>query len=132
MIFCILYVIGIVLLMLLGLPMIKIFRKDYEINKWLVMAIAASEFIIGFRNEFTAILSTMNNVECWKSFLITGIIAVMGGALLMYYGGGIAGIIIATIVSELAYNFWHWPIVFIKELNAMKSECESNNTRIFQ
>ncbi len=118
-VFFIIYILGVVLLLAIGAPILHIFKKDFELNTLLIIGIAISEFIIGFRNEFTAILSTMNNVDCWKAFIISGVIAVLLGGFLMHLGYGIAGLIVSTIVIELSYNFWHWPKKLFDEIKVM-------------
>ena len=87
------------------------------IDDSVLIGIGITQFIIVLRNCYASYLSTTNQIEYWKGFIISGCGAVVGSIILLrFFQFGVWGIIVATLVSELVYNAWYWPLKVHKEL----------------
>lgn len=63
-------------------------------------------------NMFTStrmITTASNTVPYWRSMLVTGAAIVMLVLSAGQLGLGLAGILLAQLAPQLAYNYWHWP-----------------------
>lgn len=115
--YCTVYWIGFAALLTVGIPVISIIKPEMELDAYVLTGIGISQFIIVFRNCYASYLSTTNQIEYWKGFIISGIVSVVGSVFLLYFlNMGVWGIIISTVLSELAYNAWKWPYQVHKEL----------------
>lgn len=107
--FCFVFIVGMIGLILVGIPFVRLFRNSIHISVIMVLSIGISQFLIVLRNCYASFLSTTNRVDYWLSFIISGVSAiVLSVVLLKSFGSNIYYIILASIICELSYNAWHW------------------------
>lgn len=110
-VYCTVFWIGFAALLTVGLPIIQLIKPDIALDKMVLSGVAVSQFLIVFRNCYASYLSTTNQIEYWRGFIVSGCISVFVSALLLHFMDiGVWAIIIAAILSELAYNTWRWPV----------------------
>jgi len=116
-VYCFVFIIGMLALFGIGIPLLKIIKSEMLIDDSVLIGIGITQFIIVLRNCYASYLSTTNQIEYWKGFIISGCGAVVGSIILLrFFQFGVWGIIVATLVSELVYNAWYWPLKVHKEL----------------
>lgn len=109
-VYCIVFWLGFAGLLLAGLPILQLIKPGIAFDKAVIFGVAVSQFLIVFRNCYASYLSTRNQIEYWKAFILSGCGSVIGSVLLMHFGKlEVWGIIIAAVLSELVYNTWKWP-----------------------
>lgn len=109
---------GMVALLLIGIPILKVLKPSYSINYVIMLGVGFYQFLLKFRNCYTSFISTTNRIDYWRAFLISAIVCVI---LSLFLAGslklGTAGLICAQLLSQLMYNAWYWPLRVQKELN---------------
>ena len=112
------YIIGIIAIVVVACPIIEFIKPGVQLNRLWILMIALAQFIIVYRNCYASFVSTTNKVDYWKAFIISGTVAVMlSVVILRFFDAGIVGIITATIISEVVYNAWYWPMRVNKDLD---------------
>ena len=115
--FVVLYGLGMVALITVGLPLIQILRPGYTISISILLLVGLYQFILKLRNCYCSYISTTNRLIYSNSFLISAIVCVSLAILFSKtFGYGIYGLVIAQLLSQFIYNAWHWPIFVHKEL----------------
>lgn len=116
--FICLFVFGMVLLVVVGIPVIHVIKPTYVISIPVLFAIGAYQFILSFRNCYATYISTTNRVIYYKAFIFSAILCiVLEFAFTGYFELGAWGLVWAQIFSQLVYNLWKWPMVVHDELN---------------
>ena len=116
-VYCCVFMLGTLALFCIGIPLLKIIKPDMSMDNSVLIGIGITQFIIVLRNCYASYLSTTNRIDYWKGFIISGCGAILGSIILLhFFQFGVWGIIIATLVSELVYNAWYWPLKVHKEL----------------
>lgn len=116
-VYCVVFCIGMCGMLIVGIPLIHIIKPEMELDKLLLCGVGVSQFLVVWRNCYASYLSTTNKVDYWKAFICSGGAAVLGSVILLqYFEMGIWGSVLATTVTELAYNTWKWTIQVHKEL----------------
>lgn len=113
--FIMIFVIGTIVVLVVGIPFLKLFGKN--INICLYIGLAMCQFLVSYRNCYTSYLSCTNRLWYWKSFIITSIFCLFVEVLLFKIMHlNVWAIVIASFCSEIAYNSWHWMFLVNKEL----------------
>lgn len=116
-VYCCVFVFGMLALFMIGIPLLKLIKPDMPIDKSVLTGIGFTQFIIVLRNCYASYLSTTNRIAYWKGFIISGCVTIIGSIVLLYFFHlGVWGIIFATLISELVYNAWYWPLKVHREL----------------
>lgn len=111
------FVIGSIGMAVVGLPVIHIFKTDMEIDLLLFLGLSIYQFMISFRNCYAAYMSSTNRLWYWKSYIVASAICLgLQIVLFMNTDFGVWVIVFSSIISELVYNIWHWPMFVNKEL----------------
>lgn len=111
------FTVGIIFMAVIGIPILKQIKPDFEINIWLYIGLAIYQFLISFRNCYAAYLSCTNRLWYWKSYIISSIICLGCEIMLFRFTRlNMWSIVIASIFSEIIYNSWHWMNLVNKEL----------------
>lgn len=122
--------IGIIGVIAVGIPILKILKPTYVINISVLLCIAAYQFILKLRNCYTSFISTTNRITYWKSFLCSALVCVtMSCVLSGKFKMGVWGLVYAQLFSQLIYNVWYWPYVVHKELKMSFYETLQIGTR---
>ena len=115
--FSIVYWIGIVAILLVGIPILQVIKPEVLLSISFILIYGLYQFILTYRNIFGAYLSATNRVIYWKAYVLTGVGSIaLYTVILNYFGGGIWTIVFTSIVCELSYNFWKWQSIVNREL----------------
>lgn len=121
--YLIIFAVGLVLLLTIGLPIVYIIKPSYEIPILLMFFVAIYQGMLVFRNCYSTYYSTTNRLIYWKSYIISALICVVFAIVLCkFFEFGIWGLVGAQIFSQGVYNIWHWPIKVHQELNLKITE----------
>jgi hypothetical protein len=115
--FVILFVLGTIVLIIVGLPMIRLIKPSYTVQIPLLLAVGLYQFILKYRNAYTSFLSTTNRIIYSRAFLVSAFICI--GLSILFTGVleyGVYGLVIAQIISQIVYNVWRWSMMVHKEL----------------
>lgn len=108
---------GIIALITIGIPIVKVIKPTYTLSVGLILTVGFYQFLLKLRNCYTSFISTTNRVSYWKAFLFSAILCVVMAYLFVgSIGLGLYGLVIAQLISQMIYNAWYWPIVVHKEL----------------
>lgn len=115
--FVVIYVIGFVGLLTVGLPVVSWLKPSYTISISLLLAVGLYQFILKLRNCYTTYISSTNRLIYWKAFVISAAICIsLSLAFDGIFGMGVWGLVLAQLISQIIYNAWHWPLFVHKEL----------------
>lgn len=103
------YMAGIVGVVILGLPILRLVKPDVIIGIPVMLGIFSYSFIVGFRNCFTSYFSCTNRLIYVPAFIISSIFCVLLSVLFMQLGAKLWGLILAQIICQLSFNAWYWP-----------------------
>lgn len=116
--FVYLYLAGIILFCLGGMPVLKFIRPSATVSYPVLLGLCAYQFILQFRNCYTSYFSCTNRIIYLRAFLCSSILCI--GLSLFLAGScqlGIWGLIMAQITSQVVYNLWKWPLLAHRELH---------------
>ena len=110
-------IIGTAVLISAGPVLIRIVKPEMNIGRTVLLGVTVYQFILKFRNCYTSYLSNSNRIIYFKAFMVFAVVCVGLEFLLCgVFNMGMWGLVAAQIISQLVYNFWHWPLVVHKEL----------------
>lgn len=116
--FVYLYLAGIILFCLGGMPILKFIRPSATVSYPVLLGLCAYQFILQFRNCYTSYFSCTNRIIYLRAFLCSAILCIV---LSLFLAGscqlGIWGLIMAQIISQAVYNLWKWPLLAHRELH---------------
>ena len=117
MVYCYLFLVGTALAVTLGVSLIKIIKRDVGISVPILLLLCLYQFVLKYRNCYTAYFSNTNRVPYVKSFLASAILSlILSYISIGVFNFGIWGLVISQIVSQVVYNFWYWSYLAHKEL----------------
>ena len=109
---------GIVALVAVGLPLLRLIRTDVVAGAGLTAAIGLYQFVIHLRNCYTSYFSCTNRILYVKAFLVSALLCVaLGYVFLAVLGYGAWGLVAAQMASQLVFNAWHWMFKAHKEMS---------------
>lgn len=110
-------VVGILVLLLLGPPVIAMLKPEMKVNRLMILGLAFYLFFYTRTSYYASFLSNMNTVPYAFSFISSGLAGVMQSYLLIRFTPlGIWGIIIGQIIPQALYNYWKWPRTVLEKL----------------
>lgn len=116
-IYVIVFCLGILGVLVVGLSLVSFMRPDVTINKAVLLGYAVFQFMLSLRNCYASYMSNTNRVWYWKSYIITSLVVVLVYTFFMkFISANIWWIIFISILGEIAYNFWKWPTLVNSEL----------------
>jgi hypothetical protein len=105
-------------LIVLGKPLIRIIKPEYELSISVVIGVGIYQFILKYRNCYATYFSTTNRVIYYKAFLLSSVLGVLLSWMsLSVINIGLAGIIIPQILAQAVYNGWYWSYKAHKEMD---------------
>ena len=111
------YFVGVIGVITVGIPLLRLIKPDVIVSTPLMLGIFASYFILGYRDSFTSYFSCTNRLIYVPAFIISSLACVMLSVALMQWGNmNVWGLVIAQIVSQLAFNAWYWSAKAHREL----------------
>ncbi len=112
------FVFGMIGLIVLGKPLIRIIKPEYELSISVVIGVGIYQFILKYRNCYATYFSTTNRVIYYKAFLLSSVLGVLLSWMsLSVINIGLAGIIIPQILAQAVYNGWYWSYKAHKEMD---------------
>lgn len=116
-VYIVIVIIGTAVLISAGPVLIRIVKPEMNIGRTVLLGVTVYQFILKFRNCYTSYLSNSNRIIYFKAFMVFAVVCVGLEFLLCgVFNMGMWGLVAAQIISQLVYNFWHWPLVVHKEL----------------
>lgn len=115
---CLCFIIGCILLILIGNPLLRIIgSKTYLLDSYLSIFLG---FILLLEMNHTlaaTLLTTKNIVPFLKPVLVSGFIIIgLSYIILKYTNAGLLGIFFVQFLVQLSYNNWKWPLETTLEL----------------
>lgn len=108
---------GLMAVVIVGLPILRIIRPESVAGTGVVIAIGLYQFILKFRNCYTSYFSCTNRIPYMKAFIVSSIGCVILTVTFMgWFNWGVWGLVAAQLISQCAYNAWHWMIEAHKEM----------------
>lgn len=105
-IFMVLYI----AMIILGIQIIMFIRQGFAISRVVFSACALLQIMIVSRNCYASFLSTTNNLDYWRAFIISAVCSV--GLMIIIFmtvnDVGVWGMIIPSIICEGCFNVWYW------------------------
>lgn len=121
--FVYLLIIGIIVTIFIGLPILRYIKPSAVISVPILLGIFMNQFIVRLRNSYSSYFSCTNRIIYMKSFIIGAVLCVvLSFVFLGVFHWGVWGVVIAQIVSQLIFNVWYWPIKAHKEMNLSRNE----------
>ena len=121
--YTVLYAIGMILATTIGLPLLRLVRRETVVGPAVLLGLGLYHFILNVRNIYASYFSCTNRIPYVKAFLLSSILCVvLSFAALEQLNWGIWGLIIAQIVSQCVYNIWAWTIKAHREMELSAKE----------
>ncbi len=115
--YILLFIFGMLMLLLIGLPIISWLRPSYAISIQMILLAGFYQFILRFRNCYTTFFSSTNRLYYMRSFIISAFLSVILTVIFAEMTNlRIWGFLIAQIVSQALFNMWYWTIKVHQEL----------------
>ncbi len=115
--FIALYGLGTISLLVIIIPSIEWYKPDTTLSIPLILFVSLHYLILGFRNINTTYFATTNRVPYLRSFMLSSVLnVILSFVMLRYLHWGVAGLILAQLLSQIVYNAWKWFYIVLKEL----------------
>lgn len=115
--YCGIFLLGMLGVIIVGRPLFRLIKPEYNLSIALLVGIGIYQFILKYRNCFCSYISTTNRLIYAKSFVISAVLCIIFSVLLVgVLKWGVAGLIIAQIMSQAVFNVWYWPAFVHREL----------------
>ncbi len=112
-----LFVLGTLLMVFLGLPLIRLIKPEVVVGVGVYCAISLYQFVLVFRNCYLSYFSCTNRVIYYKAMLITSIASVvLSTAMMGLVNANIRSLIVGQLICQLVFNAWHWPLKANREM----------------
>lgn len=118
------FIIGSIFLILIGNQLLFIIKTTVKLIASYQLVILCLVNLLGINYSiFCQIISTNNTVPYYKASILSGIGIVSFSFILLKYSNlGLNGVIFAPLIIQLLYNFWKWPVFFMKKFNTNYKE----------
>lgn len=116
-VYILLFALGLLGAIFVGLPILRLVKPQTVVSVPILLGLSLYQFILKFRNCYTSYFSCTNRIWYVKSFVVSAILCVALSVLFVGpFHGGIWGMILAQIISQVVYNVWAWPMKAHKEM----------------
>lgn len=112
-----LYGIGLVGLVTVGLPVLRLIKPDTTPTVFVMLGVGLYQFMLKYRNCYTSYFSCTNRILYVRAFIISSVAGVLLAVVMLSLGWGIWGLILSQIISQGVYNVWYWPAKAHREMN---------------
>lgn len=117
-VYTILFIIGLIAFISIGIPILNIIKPDTVINIKLIIMVAIYQFLLTQHTYYASYISNSNYVPYVKPFLASSIIGTVFTVILIkVFDCGMWGLVIAPLIVQILYNNWNWPYRVLKSLN---------------
>ncbi len=115
--FILLFLLGVAGFVLVGRPILRLVKPSAVVSIPVFLGICLYHLMLGFRDCHASYFSCTNRILYLKSYVISAIAGVIISFVAMStFNAGVWGLIAAQIISQGAYNVWHWPLKAYQEL----------------
>lgn len=125
-----LYALGTLAVVIAGIPVLRVIKPESAISIPVFLGVALYQFLLKFRNCYTSYFACSNRVIYMKAFVVSAVGCVL---LELFFMGilklGVWGLVSAQIISQAAYNVWHWPLKAHREMKLGFGEMVSIGSR---
>jgi O-antigen/teichoic acid export membrane protein len=109
---------GVLSLIVIGLPLISIVKEDALFNIPILIAISIYQFLLKYHSYFASYISNTNRVPYMRSFIIYSVLGIIMSLFLINTTKlGIWGLIISQMLAQAIYNNWKWPSIVMQSLD---------------
>lgn len=118
-IFYVLYILGAVVLVVLGQDLLLLIRSNASLPSQLILAVYCLVIFLEFNHSnFAILISSNNNVPFAPASITTGIAVCIGTYLVVRFTEwGILGLVLVQGICQGAYQNWKWPLVALNEFH---------------
>lgn len=117
-VYWILFILGMIAMLTVGLPLIGLLRSSTALPLFMVFFMGCYLFLEGNHGLFANYISMSNKVPYTKAAIVSAFFIVVGSfAVAIFTDFGIYGLMLVQAMVQLAYNNWKWPSVVFKELH---------------
>ena len=110
--FYVLSICGLTIFTLIGIPIVRLLRHDFIIQRSAYIVLAFSMWLMCRHGNSTWFISTMNKLPFTFSFVLSGIASIILTFVFMdYFRMGVWGLILGTLIVQSLYNNWKWNYV---------------------
>lgn len=108
-----------VAMMCVGIEIVMFIRHGFAISRLVFSACALLQIMTVSRNCYASFLSTTNNLDYWRAFIISAVSSVilMIVVFMNMNEVGVWGLIIPSILCEGCFNVWYWRHRVLKQLH---------------
>lgn len=135
--FIIQYWLGITVLIVVGIPIIKIVKPDIIMNMTTILAVSVYEFLSKHHSYYASYISNTNRVPYVRSYVISSMFGIiLSITFVTVCDFGIWGLIAGQTIAQALYNNWKWPSVVMNELETtffemLKIGIKNSYSRLF-
>ena len=113
------YAVGAVLVILTGPVVLRVIGSDTQLlNTGCIMLLLLYSLVVNNHQRCTNFIMLGNEQPHVKAYFISSVTAVAVSLICMYFFPNALGYIIPSLVVQLAYNGWKWPIMAYRKLGA--------------
>ncbi|MGX7199926.1 O-unit flippase-like protein [Enterococcus nangangensis] len=108
--YALLFIIGVVLLLAVGIPILKIVKPTILFSPSVIIGIAIYNFFYKRQSYYASFISNTNSVPYMKAYIVSGFFGILLSiAFIKVLSFGIWGLILGQFIPQLVYNCWKWP-----------------------
>lgn len=109
---------SVIILYFVMLPILRIFNDSISISDTNYILLIAYYFVLNFQSFFASFISNYNITPYYKSFVLFSSLSLFLSFILSnIFDDKITAIVIGQIIAQVSFNFWYWPLYFIKLSN---------------
>lgn len=101
--------VGVAIFVTIGIPIVKLLRHDFTIDRSIFLLMACSSYLITRHRNSACFISTMNQLPYTFSFIFFGVLTLTFTYIgLSTFSLGIWGIVLIPLAVQSIYNNWKW------------------------
>lgn len=114
--YVVLFAVGLAAVVVIGLPVLRLIKPETTPSAAVMLGAGLYQFVLKFRNCYTSYFSCTNRIPYVKAFILSSSAGVLLALLMMELGWGVWGLILSQLISQMAYNAWHWALAAHREM----------------
>lgn len=121
------FALGVVGVAFIVAPVLSWLNPKYVFNTPFLFVLGVYFYVIGRYKIYASFIAMTNDLCYWKSFIISGILA-LGAAVIVLrcFGSSVYLLIVPQLLVQLAYNAWKWPCYFKKQVGLTEKKIVSS------
>lgn len=131
--FYFIFILGSVVFIFIGIPIIYYIKEAFEIDKLLFILLALNILFLQRHRISASFIANMNKLPYVKSFIFWGIMSlVISYVFMKYFNWGIYALIVLPLFVQSLYNNWKWNSVVNNYLNINEIKLVINGYQEFK